>query len=79
MQGSNGENTENRFMDKGRREEGDGKMNGDSSMEGHTLTYAKQTAKGNLLHDAELEPGFCDNLEGWDRGSRGKGHMYTYG
>ena len=52
MQGSNGENTENRFMDKGRREEGDGKMNGDSSMEGHTLTYAKQTAKGNLLYNS---------------------------
>ena len=43
------------------------------------LPYIKQIASGNLLHDAELEPGFCDNLEGWDRGSRGKGHMYTYG
>ena len=29
----------------------------------------------------ELKQGLCDNLEGWDgeRGSGGRGHMYTYG
>ena len=53
MQGSNGDaDTENRLMDTGRGEEGEGKTNGDSSMETHTLPYIKQTAKGNLLHDS---------------------------
>ena len=30
----------------------------------------------------EIKPGLCDNLEGWEEvggGSRGRGHMYTYG
>ena len=27
-------------------------MNGNSSMEAHTLTHVKQTAKGNLLYDS---------------------------
>ena len=39
-------------MDTGRGEEGEGKTNGDSSMETQTLPYIEQTAKGNLLHDS---------------------------
>ena len=27
----------------------------------------------------ELKPGLCDNKEGWEWGSRGRGHMYTCG
>ena len=30
---------ENRLVDKGRREEGEGRMNGESSREAYTLTY----------------------------------------
>ena len=33
------------------REEGEGEMSGESSMEAYTLTYVKQIANGNLLYD----------------------------
>ena len=64
MQGSNG-NTgmENRLADMV-GEEGEGGMNGESSMEISTLPYGKQIASGNLLHDSELNRVLCDNLDG---------------
>ena len=38
-----------------------------SSVETYTLPYAKQVARGNLLHDAgSSNLVICDNLEGWD-------------
>ena len=80
MQSSNGENTK-RFMDKGRRKEGDGKMNGESSMEAHILTYVYQTARGNLLHDRELTLGLRSNPEGgkgWEVRVRFKRLEETY-
>ena len=41
-QGSSGDiDIENRLMDKGWREAGDGEMNGESSMEAYTLIYVK--------------------------------------
>ena len=50
MQGSNGDaDLENRLMDRGGGEEGQGEMN---SMEAYTLPYVKQTANGNLLYDS---------------------------
>ena len=40
MQSSSGDtDIENRLMDKGGGEEGEGEMNGESSMEAYTLTY----------------------------------------
>ena len=53
MQGSNG-NTgmENRLADTV-GEEGEGGMNGESSMEISTPPYGKQIASGNLLYDSE--------------------------
>ena len=73
-QGSEGDtDVEDRLVDTAG---GEGGMN-EESMETYTLPYGKQTARGNLLHDS----GGCDNLERWDRrwerGSRGRGHMYT--
>ena len=32
--------------------EGEGEMNGESSMEAYTLPYVKQIANGNLLYDS---------------------------
>ena len=34
------------------REEGEGEMSGESSMEAYTLSYVKQMANGNLLYDS---------------------------
>ena len=44
--------TENRFVVKGWRDEGEGEMKGHSSMEAYTLTYVKQIASGNSLYDS---------------------------
>ena len=50
-------------------------MNGESSIEIHTLTYVKQIASGNLLHDAgNPRLVLCDNLERWD----GEGSIAFY-
>ena len=60
--------------------EGEGEMNWESSMETYTLPYGKQTASGKLAYNTrELNSVLCDNLVGWEGGSRGRGHMYTYG
>ena len=48
-------------------------------METYTLPYGKQTASGKLAYNTrELNSVLCDNLEGWEGGPKGKGHMYTY-
>ena len=47
LQGSNGnEDIENRLMDMGGGEEGEGEMNGESSKEAYARPY------GNLLHES---------------------------
>ena len=38
--------------DKGKGEEGEGEMKGDSSMEAYRLLYVKQIANGNLPYDS---------------------------
>ena len=56
-----------------------GGTNGEGSMETYPLPCVKEMAGGNLLYDSGNSR-LCDNLEGWEGGSRGKGkHMYTYG
>ena len=40
------------LMDKGGGEQGEGEMNGNSSMDAYTLTRVKQAANGNLLYDS---------------------------
>ena len=43
LQGSNTDaDIQNRLMDEGRREEGEGGMNGESSMEAYTPTYVNR-------------------------------------
>ena len=54
-------------MDKGTGEQWESEMNGESSMEAYTLTYAKQVARGNLVYDWEPKLGLCHKLEGWER------------
>ena len=50
-----------------------------------TLLYVKQTANGNLLYDGgNSNRGSVSTWRAgmgreWEGGSRGKGHMYTYG
>ena len=34
---------------------------------------------GSCYMTQRAEPALCNNLEGWEGGSRGRGHMYTYG
>ena len=50
----------------------------------HTSPCGEQTASGNVLYNARkpnrCSSGALDTLEvGWGGGSRGRGHMYTYG
>ena len=52
--------------------EGEGGMNGESSVETFTLSYVKQISFFSFLFfflavwHRELNPMLCDNLEGWD-------------
>ena len=51
--GSNGDaDIEDRLMDAGVGEEGQGGMNGEKSMEASTIQYVKQRASGNLVYDS---------------------------
>ena len=59
--------------------EGEGEMNGESSIETYALPYVEQTASGKLQCNLrELSSGLCDIIVGWVGGSRGRGHMYAY-
>lgn len=49
----------------GHREEGEGGMNGKSSINMYTVSCVKQVAGGKLLHATEPSLAFCDDLEGW--------------
>ena len=50
----------------------------ESSTETYILPYVKLIDSGNLLHGGGgSNLVFCDNLEGWDGGSRRRGHMYV--
>ena len=84
LQGSNGE-TENRLMNTGKLEEGEGEMYGESNMETY-ITICKIDSQWEFaVCLRELKQGLHINLEGWNGegdgkgGSRGRGHMYTYG
>ena len=69
------------------REEGEGAMNGESSMETYTLSYVNRQPRGICCVTRELQLGLCNSLEelgkvGGGRregASRGRRHMYTYG
>ena len=53
LQGSNGDrDTENRLVAQGWGEDREDEMNGERSMEAHTLPHVKQRASGNLLYDS---------------------------
>ena len=60
--------------------EGEGGTNGENSIETYTLPCVKQIASGNLLYDGALwQPREVGSGGEWEGGSRGRGHMYTYG
>ena len=53
LQGSNGDtDIENRHMDMGEGEKGEGGMYGQTNMETYTWPYVKWVASGNLLYDS---------------------------
>ena len=58
--------------------EGEGGMNGESSIEAYKLPYVKWIASGNLLYAGSSNQVLCDNL-GESNGVGGRGHMCTYG
>ena len=72
-------------MDKGGGEEGEGEMNGESSMDAYTLTYVKRYQWEFAVWLREPKPGLCNNLDGvgmderWEGDSWGRGYMYNYG
>ena len=70
-------------MDKSEGEEGEGEMNGESIMEAYTLPYVKQRANGNFMYNSGTSYWGSVTAQrsgkGWEVGSRGRGHMYTYG
>ena len=85
MQGSTGDaDIENRLMDKGWGEEGEGGLSGESSTEAYTLTYVKQPM-GICWMTQGTQTGLLEQPRGvgkggrWQGGSRGWGHMSTYG
>ena len=48
-------------------------MNWKSSIETHTLSYAKQTTSGDLLPiSGRSNTGLCDSLEGWEGAGGGR-------
>ena len=53
-------------MDKGGGEEGEGEMNGESSMDAYTLTYVNRQPMGIHCMTQELKLGLRNNLEGWE-------------
>ena len=56
-------------------------MHGKSNMETY-ITISKIDSQWEFAVPLrELKQRHCINLEGWDKegGSRGRGHMYTYG
>ena len=67
----------------GGRQEGEGGMKGESSEEIYTLTYVEQISSGNLLYDSGKSNRISVTTQkygmGWEKGSRRRGHMYTYG
>ena len=64
MQGSNGDtDIENRLLDTGLGEEGEGGMYGESNMETYVKIDSQQEFAVCLR---ELKQGLCINLEGWN-------------
>ena len=66
------------------RKEGDGEMYGKSNMKTYITTCKIDSQQEFAVWLRKLKQGLCINLEGWDgeeweRGSKGRGYMYTYG
>ena len=82
---SNGEtDTENRLMDMGERD-GEGEMYGESSMETYITICKIDSQWGICCMAQETQTGALYQPRGvgwggrWERGSKRKGYMYTYG
>ena len=65
-------------MDKGGGEEGEGEMNGDSSMDAYTLIYVNRQPMGICCMTQGTQPGFCNNLDGVGMGERWEGDSYVH-
>ena len=82
MQGSSGDtDIENRLMDMG---EGgrEGGIYGESSTETYITICKIDNQREFAVLLRELKPGLCRGVGWggrWEGGSRGRGHMYTYG
>ena len=56
-------------------------MYGKSNMETYITICKRESQQELALWVRKLKQGLCINLEGWDgeRGSEGRGYIYTYG
>ena len=62
---------ENRLRDKGQGEEGDGEMNGETSMDAYTLTYVNRQPTGSAVYDSgNSNWGSVITQRGWAGGGR---------
>ena len=61
----------NRLMDKAGEEEREGEINGESSMDAHTLTNINSQWEFAVWL-RELKWGLCNNLEGWEWAGGGR-------
>ena len=59
-------------MDKGGGEEGEGEMNGESSMEAYTLTYETGSQWEFAVWLKQPKWGLCHKLEGWEWAGGGR-------
>ena len=46
-------------------------------MEAYTMVCQIRQSVGICRMTQEINSELCDNPEGWERGSRGRGHMHT--
>ena len=63
---------------------GEGGMYGESNMETYITICKIDSQREFAVWLRKLKQGLCINLEGrmggrWERGSKGRGYMYTYG
>ena len=56
--------------------EGEGGMHEEGSIETYTTICKIDSQWKFAVCLGELKLGLCDNLEGWEGDSRGRGHMY---
>ena len=56
---------------------GEAGTDGECRMEAYTMVCQIRQSVGICRMTQEINSELCDNPEGWERGSRGRGHMHT--